>query len=273
MGKLPVTFLTDYGTADGFPGICRAVIERESPGTVVIDLSHEVPRHDVRRGAVMLADAVPYLPAGVHLAIVDPGVGGPRREVAVRSAGGRLFVGPDNGLLAPAIERTGGAEAASDLSRSSLRADPVSATFHGRDVFSPVAAALARGAALDEVGDPIDPAALVSTVMPRAMVREGAIAAHALLIDGFGNVALDLRRGEAGFDPDLGDRLEVRSGDHRLSVRAVNTFADAEIGELVLYEDSSGRFALGVREASAAASMEVSLDAEIQLRPDGDDAA
>lgn len=270
----PVTFLSDYGTADGFAGLCRAVIERESPGTTVIDISHEVPRHDVRRGAILLADALPFLPAGVHLAVVDPGVGTARRAIAVRAEEkDRCFVGPDNGLLVPAIERAGGVAEAVDLAQSQFRAESVSATFHGRDIFAPVAAALARGEPLSATGEPIQPAALVAPVMPHPISKDGAIEAHTLLIDGFGNVALDLERGTLGFDPMPGDHAEVRIGDRPLDVRITATFAEGGDGELILFEDSTGRFALALNGGDAAAAYGLELDQVVLIRPHGGSAA
>ena len=151
-----VCFLSDYGYRDDFAGVCRAVIRQLAPGVVVVDVTHGVPPHDVTAGAVVLRNTLPYMPdLAVHLAVVDPGVGGSRRAVAVRSSGGRLFVGPDNGLLLPAAEADGGPEEAVELTESSLWLEPVSRTFHGRDIFAPVAAALASGTALPAVGSPL----------------------------------------------------------------------------------------------------------------------
>jgi S-adenosyl-L-methionine hydrolase (adenosine-forming) len=151
VGARPITFLSDYGDEDEFAGVCRAVIARIAPDAPLIDLAHGIPRHDVRRAAVALADALPYAPPGVHLAVVDPGVGTERRAVAVRvAAQQRILVGPDNGLLWPATVVLGGPADAVDLARSPLRLEPVSATFHGRDVFAPAAAGLALGASLSE---------------------------------------------------------------------------------------------------------------------------
>src|SRR3954454_8111441 len=141
---MPVlTFLTDYGLLDEFVGICHGVIARLAPEVRVIDITHGIPRHDVRAGALVLRGALPYCPPGVHLAVVDPDVGARRRAVALRCAeDDRLLVGPDNGLLMPAAAALGGAIEAVDISRSAHRLEPVAATFHGRDVFGPVAAAL-----------------------------------------------------------------------------------------------------------------------------------
>jgi S-adenosylmethionine hydrolase len=164
-----VTLLTDYGYEDEFVGVCHGVIARLAPAVRVIDVTHGVARHDVRSGALILRRALPYLPPGVHLAVVDPGVGGERRAVALRTADeDRLLVGPDNGLLSLAAASFAGAVEAVDVSHSPHRLEPVSATFHGRDTFAPVAARLAEGAPLAEAGEPIDPADLVALELPRA---------------------------------------------------------------------------------------------------------
>src|SRR5438270_6807937 len=150
-----IIFLSDYGLADEFVGICHGVIATICPEARVIDLTHGVERHDVRAGALILRGALPFVPAGVHLAVVDPDVGAKRRAVALRLADGRQLVGPDNGLLWLAAEAGGGVVEAADIARSPLRLEPVSATFHGRDIFAPVAAHLAAGASLTQAGDPV----------------------------------------------------------------------------------------------------------------------
>src|SRR5579859_4186141 len=147
-----ITFLSDYGLQDDFVGICHGVIAGICPEARVIDLGHGVRRHDVRGGAIVLAGALPYLPAGVHLAVVDPDVGASRRAVALRAADDRLLVGPDNGVLWLAAHASGGVVEAADIVRSPFRLEPVSATFHGRDIFAPVAAHLAAGASLAQAG-------------------------------------------------------------------------------------------------------------------------
>ena len=154
----PITFLSDYGHADDFVGVCHGVIARIVPEARVIDVTHGVARHDVRSGALILRRALPFFPPGVHLAVVDPQVGSERRAIALRTADeDRLLVGPDNGLLALAARRFGGAVEAVDIGRSQLRLEPASATFHGRDIFAPVAAHLAGGCALAAAGEPVDP--------------------------------------------------------------------------------------------------------------------
>jgi S-adenosyl-L-methionine hydrolase (adenosine-forming) len=241
----PITFLSDYGLEDEFVGVVHAVIAHECPTARVIDLSHGVPRQSVLAGALMLARALPYAPPGVHLAVVDPEVGARRRAVALRTAlDDRLLVGPDNGLLLPAAERFGWVTEAVEISTSSWRLEPVSATFHGRDLFAPVAARLAAGEALADAGTPLDPDELVRLELPepRKGREQGQLVAHAMVIDGFGNVQLDARPADLE-EARLGHEVAVGNGR---SARYLRTFADAEPGELLLYEDATGMLALAV---------------------------
>jgi hypothetical protein len=270
----PISFLSDYGYEDEFAGVCRAVIAQIAPGATVIDLTHGIGRQGIRHGALALANAVLFSPPGVHLAVVDPGVGTERRAVAVRagSAGSpsddRLLVGPDNGLLAPALERLGGVTEAVDLGRSPFRLEPVSATFQGRDLFAPVAAHLALGANLSEAGEPIDPGSLVALELPRPRVEADRVVAHALHADRFGNVALDVGPEDLGNGPLApGSRLEVRAPDGRFEATWARTFADVERGDLLLYEDSTRTLALSVNGGSAAGLLDLDPDDEVDLRP------
>lgn len=269
MAALPITFLSDYGYADEFAGVCRAVIGRIAPEAAVIDLTHGIARQAIRQGAAVLANALPYTPVGVHLAVVDPGVGTPRRAVAVRAADGRLLVGPDNGLLWPALQRLGGAGEAVDVSLSSHRLEPVSASFHGRDVFAPIAAHLAIGAALGELGVSLDPGELERLELTEARIEAGGkVVAHVLQADGFGNVSLDLserRLPESGLR--LGGRLRVEVAGTSLDAVHARTFADVATGELVLYLDSSAALALAVNRGSAAERLGLGVGDEVVLRP------
>jgi S-adenosyl-L-methionine hydrolase (adenosine-forming) len=265
----PITFLSDYGVDDEFAGVCRAVIARIAPEATVIDLTHGVSRHAVRQGATMLANALPYAPPGVHLAVIDPGVGTPRRAVVVRAAlEERLLVGPDNGLLWPAIERLGGAVEAVDVSLSRLRLEPISATFHGRDIFAPVAAHLARGAALEDAGDPLDPADLATVELPQPRAEDGALLAHALVIDRFGNVALNVDHEDmAGTGITLGGTVELEAAGERYLATYAQTFADVRPGELIVYEDAYRTLAVAINRGDAAATLALRPDAELRLRP------
>jgi S-adenosyl-L-methionine hydrolase (adenosine-forming) len=265
----PITFLSDYGYADEFAGVCRAVIARIEPGAQVIDISHGVPRHAVRQGAVLLANAVPFTPAGVHLAIVDPGVGSERRPVAVRAAQeDRILVGPDNGVLSLAIDRLGGATEAVDLTASPFCAETVTHTFHGRDIFAPVAARLAGKAKLRDAGESVDPRALTRLELPVPRVYPDRVVAHVIYIDGFGNATLNLDPGQAaeGF-LELGGQLRIEAGTSRLGARFAQTFADVGSGEALVYEDSSGAMALAVNRGSAAERLGLAPDDEVVLLP------
>src|SRR4051812_21286785 len=258
-----ITFLSDYGLADEFVGVVHAVIAREAPDARVIDLWHGVPRHDVRSGALVLRDALPFAPAGVHLAVVDPEVGGRRRAVALRcEEDDRLLVGPDNGLLMPAAERFRGVVEAVEISHSPWRLEPVSATFHRRDLFAPVAARLAAGGELGSAGEPIDPAELVALELPVARVEDGVLIAHALTADRFGNVLLDATAEQLGRVAHLGDVVEVAGRPARYA----RTFAEVGEGELLVYEDARRNLAVAVNRGSAMDELRVRADDELRLR-------
>jgi S-adenosylmethionine hydrolase len=265
-----ITFLSDYGLSDEFVGICHGVIATICPEARVIDLNHGVPRHDARAGAVILRSALPYVPVGVHLAVVDPDVGAQRRAVALRSADERLFVGPDNGLLWLAAEAGGGVVEAADIARSPLRLEPVSATFHGRDIFAPVAAHLAAGTPLSEVGEPCDPDDLVRLELPRARFREDStLEANAIYIDRFGNVQLNVEHEEltrSAFKLGRALELELSSGSVHPATFA-RTFAEVEPDGLLLYEDAARRLAVAVSHGDAARRLGIAVDDPVRIRP------
>lgn len=266
---LPITFLSDYGVGDDFAGVCRAVIARIAPGAQVIDISHGISRHDVRGGGAVLADALPYAPVGVHLAIVDPGVGGPRRAVAVRTKGeGHMLVGPDNGLLPPAIDILGGAAEAVDISNSDYRLDHPSATFHGRDLFAPVAAQLALGNELSKAGVPIEPSSLERQPVSRPRLEQLRAFAHAERIDGFGNISLDLCRDDLDGHPLAGAaRVSVGSRKRRRTATRANAFEDVADGGFLFYEDSSGRMAIAVNRGDASEVLDLRVGDVVELEP------
>src|SRR5947208_3363568 len=193
-----ITFLTDFGLEDDFVGTCHGVMKRIAPEVQIIDLTHGVRPGRIQQGALVLANALPYMPAGVHLAVVDPGVGGGRRPLALRDAEGRLYVGPDNGLLLPAADRFGGAVEAHELANPTYALESVSHTFHGRDLFAPAAAHLALGVPAAELGPPLDPEVLVRITIPEAEVSVARIGATALAVDRFGNVQLNVGRDALG---------------------------------------------------------------------------
>lgn len=256
-----VTFLSDYGLEDEFVGVCHGVIARIAPDVRVIDVTHGIARHEVRSGALVLRRALAYMPAGVHLAVVDPGVGSARRAVALRCAEeGRVLVGPDNGLLMLAAASFGGVLEAVDIGASPFALDPVAASFHGRDLFAPVAAHLALGAPVADAGEPFDPAELVSVELPRASTRDGALLAHVLHADRFGNLMLDATRADLD-GLSLGDAVLVNG----VGAVYAATFADVPPGGLLLYADSYGVPSLAVNRGSALDTLGLEIYARVQI--------
>ena len=268
MSRPVITLLTDYGVDSEFPGICHGVIRRIAPDAAIVDITHAIPRHDARHGALVLRNALPFMPVGVHIAVVDPQVGTERRAVAVRCEDGRILVGPDNGVLALAIEQCGGAVEAADVSRSSHRLEPVSVTFHGRDVFAPVGAALAAGEELAAAGDPIDADSLTPLDLPRPRREGDVVIAHALLVDVYGNVTLDVHHDDLpGTGLSYGAPLEVNAGGRSRRAMFTGTFAVVPAGDLRVYEDASRTLALAVNRGNAATELAISADSEVRLTP------
>ena len=264
-----VTFLSDFGLQDDFVGTCHGVIKHIAPEADIIDVTHGIRPGHVLQGALMLANTLPYMPAGVHLAVVDPGVGGSRRPLALRDGEGRFHVGPDNGLLLPAADRFGGVAAAHELASPEYSLQPVSRTFHGRDLFSPAAAHLARGVAIEELGPPIDPGELVRLDLPEPEIGQSRIRASVLAVDRFGNIALNLTREQldrAHVVP--GTRVELACRGGRYYAVAARTFGDATPGELIVYEDSYRHVAVAVSRGSAAAVLGAEEGGEILIRVD-----
>ena len=261
----PITVLTDYGYDDEYVGVCHAVIAQRAPESRIFDITHGIERHDVRSGALVLRRSLPYFPAGVHLAIVDPQVGGERRGIAVRTADeDRIFVAPDNGLISLAAQRFGGIVEAVDISGTPQRLEPTAATFHGRDIFSPVAAHLAAGGHLAECGTPLDPDEVVVLEMPLARAEDDELIAHVLTIDTFGNVMLDVEHQElAAFGLRLGQLLSVNGND----APYVASYIDVPRGALLVYEDAYRSLAVAVNRGSAAEMLSLAIDDEVRITP------
>jgi len=274
-----ISLLTDFGLRDPSAAIMRGVILGIAPDVELLDISHEVRKFRIRDGALLLWCALPYLPIGVHVAVVDPGVGTARRPVAIRTGRGDVLVGPDNGLLLMAADRMGGITAAVELTEAAYRLPMVSTSFHGRDVFAPAAAHLARGVALERFGPPVDPVGLVRLPIPQPVPADGELRAHVLYVDTFGNVKLTALAGDlvqALGAPASGDRLtiEVRRDEPGAGVRPVElawreTFGEAAVGEPLLYEDSYGRLCLAVNQGDAAAQLELTEDLPVAIRRTG----
>jgi S-adenosyl-L-methionine hydrolase (adenosine-forming) len=266
-----ITFLTDFGLQDDFVGTCHGVMKQIAPDSEIIDITHGIPLAAVLQGALVLANTVPYMPKGVHLAVVDPGVGGPRRPLALRDAEGRLYVGPDNGLLIPAAEKQGGIAEAHELANPDYALPFVSRTFHGRDLFSPAAAHLSRGVPLGELGPPIAADALVRLDLPRPDVSTNRIRATVLYVDAFGNIQLNLTREhleQAGVVP--GTKVELAIGSERYYAIMTRTFSDARPGDIVLYEDAYRNVAVAINRGNARAmfAVEPGQDLRIHLNVD-----
>ena len=248
-----ISFTTDYGLSDGFVAACHGVIARLAPQVRVIDVGHQVAAGDIRGGAALLAQTLPYLPPAVHLAVVDPQVGTARRPVAVR-AGQSLLVGPDNGLLSWAVDALGGAAEAVELTNGDWFLEPVSRTFHGRDIFAPVAARLAAGAPLAEAGASLPPPSLLRLPAPAWHDGAGWLVAEVVAVDRFGNVQLAAPGARLEPLAAEGDQLVVtllpEQSRAATAVRGT-TFADAAAGELVVVVDSADRVAIAVNGGHA----------------------
>lgn len=261
-----ITFLTDFGLRDDFVGVCHGVMRGIAPHARVIDLSHGVPPQAIARGALVLARSMPYLPVGVHLAVVDPGVGGPRRAIAILAGDGRVFVGPDNGLLVSAAER-GGLTAVRSLTNARYHLERVSRTFHARDVFAPVAAHLAAGASFDDLGEEVDPVALVRLAPASARLEHGELQATVVDVDRFGNLELDVAARqveELGLEP--GARVELWFALNPYHAVVAETYAAAARGELILYEDSYGAYAIAISGGNAASLTEAAPGDAVRIR-------
>jgi S-adenosyl-L-methionine hydrolase (adenosine-forming) len=260
-----ITFLTDFGLQDDFVGTCHGVMAGIAPDARVIDITHGIPPQAILQGALVLRSTMKYMPVGVHLAVVDPGVGGHRRAIAVRTADGRSFVGPDNGLVMLAADELV-VEAAHELVDERFRLPDVSRTFHARDVFAPAAAHLAAGVAIDELGPAIDPSELVRIDVPAPSVGKSQISATVVGVDRFGNVATNLQDTHVtSLGVARGDRVEVRLTFERYYATLADTFADAAAGELILYEDSYGLVTLAISNGNAARLTGVSVGDELRI--------
>jgi len=260
-----LSFLTDYGLDDGFVAACHGVATAIAPTVRIIDITHLVPPGDVRRGAAVLAQTMPYLPRGVHVAVVDPGVGTARRGVAV-AVGDSILVGPDNGLLSWAVLRAGGATTAHQLTNGELWLHPLSQTFHGRDIFMPVAAHLAAGTELSAVGSQIDVADLVMLPAPTSRVHDGEAEGEVMSVDRFGNVQLSITASDADrLGIGFGSSLVVRCGRRQLTVPYLETFAAVAPGEIVAFTDSAGLISIAVNAGDAAQQLGLPPGAHVRL--------
>jgi S-adenosylmethionine hydrolase len=260
-----ITFLTDFGLQDDFVGTCHGVMARIAPDARVIDVTHGIPPQAILQGALVLRSTTRYMPVGIHLAVVDPGVGSHRRPLAVRTSDGRMFVGPDNGLLMLAADELG-VDAAHELADERYRLPNVSRTFHARDVFAPAAAHLAAGVPIEQLGPSLDASGLVRVDVPAPSIGKSQISATVVGVDRFGNIATNMRTDHVvGLGLGRGDRLEVRLTFERYYAVFADTFADAAPGELILYEDSYGLITLAISNGNAARLTGVGVGDELRI--------
>jgi S-adenosylmethionine hydrolase len=252
-----LTFLSDLGFEDPFLGLCKGVIARVAPEVRVLDVLHSVAPQDVEMGAAMLASAVPFLPApAVHLALVDPFRTVPARGIAVRTADGSIFVSPDNGLASQAWEVAGGAVEAFALDDATLWNANAARTFRARDVFSPVAARLADGLPLEQVGSAVPLDQLERLALRQASLHDDHVHGEIVQVDHFGNLTLNMQRHHveaAGIT--LGDTVEIRCGGKTLQVCYTLTYGEVPRGRVALCEDSFRTMCVAVNQGSAAAQL------------------
>jgi S-adenosylmethionine hydrolase len=264
-----ISLLTDFGARDPSAAIMRGVILGIEPDARIVDISHEVHKYAIRDGALLLWCALPWLPIGFHVAVVDPGVGTARLPVAIATGRGDVLIGPDNGLLVGAADRLGGIRAVHVLEAEAYRLPVVSTSFHGRDIFAPAAAHLARGVALTDLGRAHDPAALVPSPIREAEAVEGELRSSVVYVDTFGNVKLAGLRAdlETAFGPIApGDRLAVHVRDRAIDTTWQATFGDVAPGTTLVYEDSYGRLCLAASQASAADIHAIVADLPVTIR-------
>jgi S-adenosyl-L-methionine hydrolase (adenosine-forming) len=267
MARPVITFATDFGPAA--PAVCRGVMFQIAPDANIIDISHSIPRYSIRDGAGTLVFALPHMPVGVHVAVVDPGVGTDRLAIAIRSGRGDFLIGPDNGLLVGAAELLGGIVEVRSIENRDLMLPVVTSSFHGRDIFAPVAAHLATGTAFDSVGPVVPIDRLVRIVQPVATVRDGGLDTSITDILIFGNVTFagtpaDLEAAIGPVAPGRRLAVEFPAVDGQAAVREetiwAETFGAVPLGHSLLMSDSEGRLSLADNQGNAAWRLGLNVD-------------
>jgi S-adenosylmethionine hydrolase len=266
-----VSLLSDFGARDPSAAIMRGVVLAIAQDALVVDISHEVDKFAVKDGALLLWCALPYLPVGAHVAVVDPGVGTDRRGIALEVGRGDVLVGPDNGLLVPGAMRLGGIVRAHLLENGQYRLPVVTSSFHGRDLFAPAAAHIALGVPIEAMGRPLDPTHLVQLDWPPVEIRDGELVTAIVYIDTFGNVKLEgsVQDLEDALGPmDFGDALQLTLGGRERPVPVVwaETFGRVQPGQPLLYEDSYGRLCLAENQGSAVARLRLTDGQSVRIQ-------
>jgi S-adenosyl-L-methionine hydrolase (adenosine-forming) len=268
-----ISLLTDFGP-DGPAAVCRGVMLTIAPDARILDIGHSIRKYAIADGAYLLASAVPYIPTGVHVAVVDPGVGTERLPIGIRTARGDVLIGPDNGLLIPAAEALGGAVEARVLENRDLMLPKTSSTFHGRDIFSPIAAHLALGVPFSSVGSEMPVGRLERLVEPKPEVAEGELRTAVMFVDTFGNVRLaarpdDLASAIGELDAGRGVVVDFDGGGPAVTERTTwqQTFGRVPVGTSLLYRDSSGYVALADNQGNAAGRLGIAVGRRVTVRP------
>jgi S-adenosylmethionine hydrolase len=271
-----ITLTSDFGLADASVAICKGVILGIVPDARLLDVSHGVTHYATAEGAALLWAALPHMPVGVHMAVVDPGVGTDRRPLALRTGRGDFLVGPDNGLLLPAADRLGGVAATHLLANPAYRLPDVSRTFHARDVFAPAAGHLAAGIPIEAFGPALALGSLVRLDLPEPRSAGGALEASVTLIDAFGSAQLFAQIGdlEAAIGPVVsGDALAIDAADGRvlgdggsIELHWRRTYGEAAAGEPLLCVDSYGRLSVAVNLGDAATRFGLAVDRRLGIR-------
>jgi S-adenosylmethionine hydrolase len=261
-----ITFLTDFGLEDEWVGTCHGVILKILSDAEIIDITHQIPSFDIRKGAFVLVSSLPFMPQGVHLAVVDPGVGRERRAVIVESRRGDFLVGPDNGLLIPVVERLGGVERVVQITNDEYFLKPISSTFHARDVFSPVSAYVAKGVDLTSFGPLLDPSTLVPAPWSPAIIKDNEVEADIIDVDKFGTLRLNSRASDLGeLGVSKGDWVRIKWGSRRWDIPVVEAFAEVESGKPLLVVDSSGYVSIAVNLGRADSELDLRVGEKIRF--------
>ena len=249
----PITFMSDFGRTDEFVGVVHGVIATIAPGSRVIDLTHDIEPGNIMAGALALMRSIQYLPQGVLLAVIDPGVGTQRRAIVAETAWGH-FIGPDNGVLSPAVALMGGASRTVSIENPDVMLPTQGATFHGRDIFAPAAAVLASDEAeMNELGPLVDPGDLTPLLLPLCEIEETHVTGQVWWVDRFGNAQMNISPDDLariGLSP--GMDVTVRIGAIEHLVGWVLAYGEVEPGQALLHVDSSGLLALAIRDGNAA---------------------
>jgi S-adenosylmethionine hydrolase len=270
-----ISFLTDFGP-DSAAAICRGVMLSIARDAQIVDISHSVRKYAIRDGAFLLAASLPWMPVGVHVGVVDPGVGTARRPIGLLTERGDILIGPDNGLLIPAAEKLGGISEARVLENRAWMLEQTSSTFHGRDIFSPMAAHLAIGGEFSQVGPTAHLDSLTALRFPEPAVHDDVLESSIVYVDSFGNLRLageaaDLVRAVGELTPGRSFRVEFGasngSGPIVETAAWARTFGDIPVGRPLLYEDSSGRLGFADNQADAARRLGVAADGPVTIRP------